>query len=63
MGINLMVWKKIKKYTEEEVEHISKRAIKVKTKPLFFYAHTKFIKIRDCKQSNPREDKNNTKKS
>ena len=32
-----MVWKKIKQPTES----ISKRAVKVKNKPLFFHAHTR----------------------
>ncbi len=36
-----MVWKKIKKPTEEEVKHISKRAIKKKFNPLFSHAKTR----------------------
>ena len=36
-----MVWKKVKQPTKEEIEHESKRAIKVKANPLFSNAHTR----------------------
>jgi len=36
-----MVWKKIKKPTEEEIKHISKRAIEKKFSPLFAKAKTR----------------------
>ena len=37
----IMVWKKVKQPTKEEIEHESKRAIKVKANPLFSNAHTR----------------------
>ena len=50
-----MVWKKIKELTEEEAKHISKRAVKVTTKPLFYYAHTRKGKelnlAKNCKRT------------
>ncbi|MHA1410545.1 MAG: hypothetical protein ACTSQY_09625 [Candidatus Odinarchaeia archaeon] len=36
-----MVWKKVRKISKEEEEHISKRAIKKKFSPLFAKAKTR----------------------
>ncbi len=48
-----MVWRKIKKPTEEQVRYISKKAVNKKFKPMFVKGHIRKVKelnlAKDCK--------------